>query len=579
MRRLFGYLARYRWRYALGGLCLLGTATLAMAVPYLLKRAVDTVAAGGPLREVTRYALVIVAIALVQGVVRTFSRFVVFNAGRDVEYDLRNDLFAHLVRLPPSFYQRERTGDLMSRLVNDVAAVRLLLGPGILNLVNTPLYYAYAVSIMLSLDARLTVVALLPYPVLLLAVRFYSREMMEQTYRVQSGLADLSSRVQEAVSGLSVIKAYARESYEEEKFDEINRAFTRESLRLARIRGQMFPLMKVASSLGTLVLLWYGGSRVVRGSMTLGDLVAFIGYLNMLAWPTMALGWMISIVQRGRAAMLRLEHIFRVEPEIRDPADPRPLGEVLGEIRFDHVDFAYPGSGNGRPVLRDIDLRIRPGQKVAVVGKTGAGKTTLLWLLPRLYDPAAGRVLVDGEDVRSVPLSELRRAIGCVPQDPFLFSTTIRENIAFGDEEIDDERVEAAAKAAGVDQDIAAFPHGYETLVGERGITLSGGQRQRITLARALYADPRILLLDDALSSVDTRTEQRILVRLRDWVRGRTTIVVSHRLSAVQDADLVAVLDEGRLVEIGRHEELLARGGLYAEIFRRQRIEEELSEL
>lgn len=550
-----------------------------MLVPYLLKRAVDAVEHGQPVGTVARFALGIIAVAVVQAVIRTCSRFIIFNAGRDVEYDLRNDLFAHLLRLPQGFYMDQRTGDLMSRLVNDVTAVRLLLGPGILNLVNTPIYYLYAVSIMVSLDARLTAVALLPYPALLWIVKRYSRQLMDQTVRVQAGLADISSRVQENISGMAVVKAYVRADNETEKFDAVNEEFQRESVRLADVRGRMLPIMKLAASLGTLVVLWYGGTHVIAGRLSLGDFVAFIAYLNMLAWPTMAMGWMISMVQRGRAAMQRLEHIFAVIPAIADAPRTQALPVVRGALAFDTVDFAYPALGNGHPVLHGVSVRADAGQKLAIVGRTGSGKSTLLSLLPRLFDVGGGAVCIDGRDVRTIPLAQLRTALGTVPQDPFLFSVTIRDNIALGVDGADEERVRQAAEAAGVAADIAAFPAGYDTVVGERGLTLSGGQRQRITLARALFSDPPILVLDDALSSVDTRTEQRILESLRRLRTGRTTVMVAHRISAVQDADLIAVLDDGRVVEVGTHATLLARDGVYADLFRRQRLEEEIAEL
>lgn len=584
MGRLTTYLLRYRWRYAAGALFLLATASLAMLVPYLLKLAVDTIAGGGSFGDVAWLAMTMVGVALVQAVVRTFSRSLIFNTGRDVEYDLRNDLFAHLLRLPQSYYLRQQTGDLMSRLVNDVGAVRMLLGPGILNLVNTPLYYVYALAIMLSLDARLTLVSLLPYPILLWVVKHYSRQLMEGTVRVQAGLADLSSRVQENISGMHVVKAYARADFEKAKFEEANASFTHESVRLADVRGRMFPSMRVAAGLGTLAVLWYGGTHVIEGRLSLGDFVAFIAYLNMLAWPTMALGWMISIVQRGRAAMLRLEHIFSVEPEIADgdagAADPDspPPGDHPA-VEFRGVSFSYAEPNGHRADLEQIDLRLPAGRKLALVGRNGAGKSTLVNLLPRLFDAGSGAVLVDGRDVRSYRLHDLRARIGFVPQDPFLFSATIRENIAFGIDAPDEARLRSAAEAAGLAPDLETFPAGYDTVVGERGITLSGGQRQRLTLARALYEDPAILVLDDALSSVDTRTEQRILEHLREVRRGRTTILVAHRLSAVQDADLIAVLDDGGVAELGDHESLLRQGGLYADLFRRQRLEEEVASL
>jgi ATP-binding cassette subfamily B protein len=579
MRRLLGYLRRYRWRYAAGGACLLATATLAMAVPYLLKQAIDATGAGADHSRIAEYAGLIVAIAIVQGVVRTLSRALIFNVGRDVEYDLRNDLFAHLQRLPLSYYHRQHTGDLMSRVINDVTAVRMLLGVGILNLVNTPLYYAYGIAIMLSLDAKLTLVALLPYPLLLLVVKRFSRRIMEHTMRVQEGLADLSSRVQENLSGIHVVRAYAAEERETEAFRALNARFQRQSMDLARVRGQLIPVMKTAASLGNLVVLWYGGIEVIRGRLSLGDLVAFLGYLNLLAWPTMAMGWMLSILQRGRAAMKRLDHILETPPDITDAADARPVPEVNGRIEFRDVDFAYNAPDNGHAVLKGVSFVLEPGQKLALVGRTGAGKSTIAMLLPRLFDVSDGCVLLDGRDVRTIPLSQLRSSIGVVPQDPFLFSSSVRENIAFGVGDTDDKAIRDAARIAGLDDDIARFPRGYETIVGERGITLSGGQKQRLTLARALLTDPRVLILDDALSSVDTRTERSILRALEQASRGRTCIVIAHRVSTIADADLIAVVADGSIVELGDHRSLLARDGLYADLFRRQRLEEEIEAL
>jgi ATP-binding cassette, subfamily B, multidrug efflux pump len=579
MRRLWTYLKRYRRRYAVGGACLLATATLAMMVPYLLKRTIDAIGHGGTWRQITVYASLIVLIAVVQAVVRTFSRALIFNVGRDVEYDLRNDLFAHLQRLPLSYYHQQFTGDLMSRLINDVTAVRMLLGPGILNFVNTPLYYAYGVGIMLTLDARLTVVALLPYPLLLILVKRYSRRLMEYTLRVQEGLAEMSSRVQENLSGIHVVRAYACEAGETAAFAALNERFKRQNMLLARVRGQMMPIMKTAASLGTLIVLSYGGVEVIKGRLSLGDLVAFIGYLNLLAWPTMAMGWMLSILQRGRAAMQRMEHIFGIEPDIRDAPDAVPLPSVRGAVEFHNVDFAYRVAGNGHQVLRSVSFHIEPGQRFALVGRTGSGKSTVATLLPRLFDVNGGHVTIDGRDVRSLPLAQLRRSIAFVSQDPFLFSTTVRDNIRFGVDGADDAAVRRAAAVAGVADDIDAFPRAYDTVVGERGITLSGGQKQRLTLARAVLADAPILVLDDALSSVDTRTERAILHALENVMRERTAIIIAHRISTIQDADLIAVLDDGHIVELGDHETLLARDGFYADLFRQQRLEEEIAEL
>jgi ATP-binding cassette subfamily B multidrug efflux pump len=579
MRRLWMYLLRYQRRYAAGGACLMATATLAMMVPYLLKRAIDAIGRGAPLSQIAVYPLWIIAIAIVQAVVRTFSRALIFNVGRDVEYDLRNDLFAHLQKLPLSYYHTQQTGDLMSRLINDVTAVRMLLGPGILNFVNTPVYYAYGVGIMLTLDPRLTLVALLPYPLLLLAVKTYSRRLMEGTLRVQEGLADMSSRVQENLSGIHVVRAYACEAQETAHFAAINQRFQDQSMQLARVRGQILPIMKSAASMGTLVVLWYGGVEVIRGRLSLGDLVAFIGYLNLLAWPTMAMGWMLSILQRGRAAMTRLEHIFGIAPDICDAPDATPLPAVRGRIEFRDVDFAYRVAGNGHQVLDRLTFSVEPGQKLALVGRTGAGKSTVAALLPRLFDVSAGQILLDGRDIRTLPLAQLRRSIGFVPQDPFLFSNTVRDNEGFGVDDADETAVRRATAIAGLAEDIDTFPRGYDTIVGERGITLSGGQKQRLTLARAIITDPRILVLDDALSSVDTRTERAILTALQDVMRNRTSILIAHRISTIQDADLIVVLDDGRVIEMGNHAALLARDGFYADLFRQQRLEEEIAEL
>ena len=507
----------------------------------------------------------------------------IFNVGRDIEYDLRNDLFAHLERLPLSYYQTQQTGDLMSRLVNDITAVRMLLGVGFLNLINTPIYYLYAVTIMVSMDWRLTLASLVPYPLVLIIVKRTSRQLMERTLKTQEGLAAMSSRVQENLSGIHVVQAYVREEAEIAAFARLNADFSAQSMALAKVRGVIMPVMRAVSTLGTLVVLWYGGLRVIAGVLSLGDLVAFIGYLHILAWPTMALGWMLSIVQRGRAALQRLETIFQAVPAI-DDARAVPLDDALavprerpltGAIAFRDLDFAYDAKASRR-VLSDVDLTLPAGATLAVVGRTGSGKTSLVQLLPRLFDATIGRVEIDGRDVRTIPLATLRSAIGYVPQDPFLFSRSVRDNIRFGAPEADAAAVERVTAIAALDRDITELPRGYDTIVGERGITLSGGQKQRVTLARALLVDPTILILDDALSSVDTETERRILRKLRGVMHERTSILIAHRISTVMDADLIVVLDEGRVVEVGDHDALLARDGFYADLFRRQRLAEEL---
>ena len=579
MHRLLRYLMRYRGRYALGLACLFATASLAMAIPYLLKQAVDAYASGKGGGLVARYALAMAAIAGVQAVVRTCSRSVIFNVGRDVEYDLRNDLFAKLETLPPRFYQNRHTGDLMSRLVNDITAVRLLLGLGALILINTTIYYAYGLALMCSFDASLTLLALLPYPLVLVVVKRASRQVLERSLRLQEGLAELGTRVQENLGGIQVIQAHTREAHEAELFARMNERFAVQNMALARIRGALLPLMRLAASFGTVVVLWVGGRRVMAAQLSIGDLFAFIGYLHILAWPTMAFGWMLTLVQRGRAAMQRLEEILVERPGLDEPGAGLAPDAVRGEIEFRGVEFGYGAPANGQVVLRGINLRIPAGATTAIVGRTGSGKSALVQLLPRLFEPTCGAI------TRTLPLRWLRPQIGVVLQDPFLFSASVRDNIAFGaqappgDGASLDEKVEWAARVAALDRDIESLPKGLDTLVGERGVTLSGGQKQRLTLARALLAEPRVLILDDALSSVDAQTEREALERLAAIMRGRTCIVITHRVSTVKQADLIVVLDEGAIVEAGDHSSLMARDGVYADLFRRRSLEEELDEI
>ncbi|MGH7895764.1 MAG: ABC transporter ATP-binding protein [Candidatus Binatia bacterium] len=576
MSRLWAYVARYRLRLATGVVCLVAATSLAMTVPWLWRRAVNDVAAGAGSGALLRTVALIAAIAVMQGVVRTASRTLIFNVGRDIEYDLRNDLFAHLERLPLSFYQSRRTGDLMSRLVNDVTAVRMLLGPGILNFINTPVYYAYGLAIMCSIDPLLTGATLAIYPVVLFFVKRTSGLLLERTLRVQEGLAELSSRVQENLSGMHVVKAYVSEAHETRTFLALNDRFQEASMRLARMRSFIGPIMNVVGGVGGLVVLWMGGRRVMSGRLSIGDLVAFIGYLHLLAWPTMALGWMLSVFQRGRAALQRLNEIFAVVPAVASPAGAQPIEPLRGEIRLADVTFRHAGRPDAPPVLDRVSLTIPAGKTVAIVGRTGSGKTALVGLVPRLFDVEGGQVLLDGRDVRTLPLGWLRANVGLVPQDPFLFSRTIAENVAFAVREDGHDRVARAVEMAGLRRDLADMPAGLDTVVGERGITLSGGQKQRVTLARALAAEPRVLLLDDALSSVDAATEREILDRLRGFFRARTTVLVAHRITTVKEADLIVVLEDGRVVEQGDHDALLARGAVYADLFRQQTLEGEL---
>jgi ATP-binding cassette, subfamily B, multidrug efflux pump len=579
MGRLKHYVWRYRRRYLVGGLCLLSTATLVMWIPWWIREAIRIIEHGESLSNVTFYAAVIGVAAVVQGIVRTYSRALIFNAGRDIEYDLRNDLFAHLQKLPLSFYHSQRTGDLMSRVINDISAVRVMLGPGILNFVNAPLYYVYALTLMLSIDVRMTLAALAPFPLLVFAVTKFRGRILKSSFEVQQQMSVLSSHVQENLSGMHVVKAYTQEQFQIQQFAALNEDFQAKSLELARMRGIVSPIMQGFNALTVLIVLWYGGIRVVRGDLLVADIVAFIAYLNVLAWPTAAFGWMLSLVERGRAAMQRLEEILKTEPEIADPQAPTPVSGLKKEIEFRNVSFSYRRQNNSHSTLEGINFSLPVGRSVGLVGRVGSGKSTVAQLLPRLFDVSSGEILIDGQDIRNLSVRDLRKILGYVPQDPFLFSMSLRRNLAFGRDEVSDEELNRAVSIAKLERDLEIFPQGVNTIVGERGVTLSGGQKQRATLARALLMDPPVLILDDCLSSVDAQTEAEILHGLRSILKEKTCLIISHRISAVKEADEILVLDEGKIIERGSHEQLVHRSGVYAELYQQQQLSEELEQI
>ncbi|MGE5304843.1 MAG: ABC transporter ATP-binding protein [Alphaproteobacteria bacterium] len=579
MRRLAQYIWRYWRRYLVGAICLLSTATLVMWIPWWIREAIRILERGGSLSDVKFYAALIGAAAIVQGIVRTYSRALIFNAGRNVEYDLRNDLFAHLQKLPLSFYHSQRTGDLMSRVVNDISAVRVMLGPGILNFVNAPLYYVYALALMLSMDVRMTLAALGPFLLLLIAARKFRGGIMKSSLAVQQQLSILSSHVQENLSGMHVVKAYNQEEFQTREFMALNEAFQQKSMELAKMRGIVTPIMQGMNALTVLIVIWYGGIRVVHGDLLVADIVAFISYLNILAWPTAAFGWMLSLVERGRAAMERLDEVLNTAPAIASPANPLPMNRLKKGIEFRNVTFAYGAQKNSHGALEAISFSLPVGRTVGLVGRIGAGKSTLAHLVPRLFDVTSGEILLDGQDIRTLPLRELRQTLGYVPQDPFLFSTSLKRNLTFGREDVSEAELERAVRIAKLERDLEIFPQGVDTIVGERGVTLSGGQKQRATLARALVMDPPVLILDDCLSSVDAQTEAEILHGLKSIIKEKTCLIISHRISAVKEADEIIVLDQGKIVERGNHDELVQRGGIYADLYQQQRLTEELEQI
>jgi ATP-binding cassette, subfamily B, multidrug efflux pump len=603
LRPLVPYLKRYRRGLFLGGLCVLLTNGISVQFPRVIQHAVDDLRQAVTGHVLVKYALLIVGVFVAKGIFQFLTRWVVIGISRDIEFDLRNDLFAHLERLSYSYYQRNRTGDIMAKATNDLNAVRMLLGPAIMYSANTIVFTALALFYMLKISPQLTLYAFLPLPVASIVIQYFGRRIHERFERIQAMFSDISARAQENFSGARVIRAYVQEEAEINAFETANQEYIRRSLKLVRLMGMLWPTLELMLGIAIVIVLWLGGRQVIQGRISVGDFVAFNTYLVQLTWPVIALGWVVNIFQRGTASLIRINEIFIQQPEIADEigsSDDRVIGssknqtpatgdfafqspddpmtrssDFSGDIEFCNLNFGY----NGVPVLKEVNLRIPAGSSLAIVGPTGSGKTTLVSLIPRIYDAEPGTVLIDGRPIREFPLETLRRNIGFVPQETFLFSDTIRENIAFGKDEAAIDEIEGSAEAANIAQDIESFPENYSTTVGERGITLSGGQKQRTAIARALLRSPRILILDDALSSVDTHTEDKILNHLRELMQGRTTIFISHRVSTVRNADRIAVLHQGRIVELGTHDELIALNGYYTDLYNKQLLEEELAEV
>ena len=575
LRTLLPYLLRHRWRYAAGVGSLAMRTALAAAIPLALKYAVDALAARAPLVLLARFAAILLGLAAAKAVFQYFTRRIVIGASRDIEYELRNDLTARLLDMPLRFYDSFSTGDLMSRAVNDLNAVRMMLGPGVMFLLETALTFAAVLTIMSATDWRLTALVFLPAPLVTLTVSHYGRRTHDRFLRVQERMSELTTAVEENLTAVRMIRAYARGESELGRFALRNDRLFDENMALIAIWQRMYPRMELLIGLTHVIVLAFGGIRTIQGAMTIGDFVMFMTYMTMLTWPMIGLGWVINLVERGGASLARINEVLQHPVAIADgPSTDHSVTKLRGDLELRDVNVFYPAGAAA--ALSDVSVEIPAGSIVAIVGGVGSGKSTLLRLIARLIDPAGGAVMIDGLDQRSIPLAVLRGSIGCVPQNSVLFHRSVRENLLLGKPSAADWELEEACGVAQVWEEIQALPEGLDTMVGERGVTLSGGQRQRLALARALLRDPRILILDDALSHVDGGTEAQILQRLRGFMRNRTALIVSHRSAAAEEATLVLTLEGGRLVERGSHAELMELGGRYAAIYRRQSLEEEL---
>ncbi|MBS1827536.1 MAG: ABC transporter ATP-binding protein [Acidobacteria bacterium] len=572
-RKMWPYLWRYRSGLALGFLCLIVKDLLVVGQPLLIKAGIDSLTTGFSLRTLLWFCGGLVLLSLLKGIFQFYMRIILVGISRDVEFDLRNDLWAHLVTLSHDFFTRYRTGDILSRSTSDLNAVRMMLGPGVMYWFETVLTFLLAVCVMMSVDWRLTLIALSPAPLVSIAVIFFGRRIHDRFEQIQTQFAGISSRVQENLAGVRVVRAYNQERAEVALFDKLNQDYVAQNVKLAKLGGMFMPLLQFLVGATFLGVLWAGGYGLIEKRITLGSFVMFNTYMGMLVWPMIAFGWVVNLIQRGLASFNRIDDIIHQKPTIASPANPATLPlPVKGEIEFHGVTLTHP-TGDA---LRNVNLKIEAGHTVAIVGHTGCGKTSLAQMIPRMIDPTIGQVTLDGIPLRDLDPQAIRRVIGFVPQETFLFSCTIADNIALGVPDAKREDIERAVDIAGLTTDIAGFPQGLETMVGERGITLSGGQKQRVAIARAILRNPRILILDDALSSVDTVTEERILTGLATLLEGRTTILISHRVSTIRQADVIHVLDHGAIHESGTHDELVALNGAYSSLYQKQLIEEEL---